>query len=136
MQSDEPAQMERDHRLEFVAEVLTWLWGGIALVAVGCFFGSILSLIYEIFFWLRYGFWLGFEFGRLLYWAGANLPIVNWVGVQKVLVWVSEWPLWAGLIVSGILVGLIGAAFGRVVAKVWESARPEWKSARVKSKSI
>jgi hypothetical protein len=137
MQSDEQAKLERELRLGFLASALAWLWGIIVLLGVACFLAGILSLVYETFFWLRYGFWLELEFEYLFYWARLAPPVVSWVGIQKIIIAVLRWPLWAGLVVSGLSIGLVAVAFGRFTTRFmirWENAYRELENAKIESK--
>ncbi len=80
-----------------------WAIGFLALL--GCS-GIVL---YEVFVWLREGYWPVVDLESTLWALGWTSPRVSWIGVQKVIGYVLTISLWKGLLAVAVLSGLSGA---------------------------
>jgi hypothetical protein len=68
---------------------------------------------YQCLSWLRYGSWMPLELWRTWVWLGGQWPIVvEWLGIQKIIVWVFDTALSFDAIVIGIVLTLVGVRLG------------------------
>jgi len=70
---------------------------------------SLLSLGYEVFFWLKNGEWPHLIFYAVFWWLDLDLlTAVNkleWQGIKKIIFWFFELPLSVGFLGSGAVLG-------------------------------
>ncbi|MGY2987754.1 hypothetical protein [Bradyrhizobium sp. USDA 4508] len=64
-------------------------WIGIAFVLLA------LSLpAYQSFLWLQTGAWTPLPISQGMQFLGWRLPSTDWIGLQKILAWLLDLPLW------------------------------------------
>lgn len=49
-----------------------------------------LILIWQVFVWLRYGYWQPVTVWSLMLQAGLDIPEVRWFGIQKMILWTAD----------------------------------------------
>lgn len=49
---------------------------------------------YQAFLWLQVGYWTPLPLSMVIQFLGWHLPSTDWVGVQKIITWLSDLPLW------------------------------------------
>jgi len=52
--------------------------------------------------WLQFGVWPDWPVLRVLYYFDINPPIIDWIGLQKLVYWVLGCPAWAVCLGAGI----------------------------------
>jgi hypothetical protein len=67
-------------------------------------FGSLAILFGQILFWLRYGEWFPLTPLDALIWLNLPVPHSSWGGIEKMIVWVLEWPLALFVFLLGVLI--------------------------------
>jgi hypothetical protein len=60
-------------------------------------------LVYQLFLWLKYGFWMPREFREAWDMFGVGYWRPNWGGVNQIVEWLRTCPLTGGLITIGII---------------------------------
>lgn len=83
-------------------------WIFVALMAV-----IVLMIGYQGLGWLQYGYWTPMPISSAVAYLGWRYPHVEWVGVQRIIDWLMDLPLW---VVPGFL------AFG--AHSEWERSKP------------
>ena len=85
--------------------------GGGALLAA-----SVLS--YQIYTWLKFGFWQTLTVSDGLNYLTIHIPTSSWVGVQKIIDWLLySWPLSLGIFVFTIALVWLTSALGTDAAR-------------------
>lgn len=110
--SDDPEIKSNDSKLArpVIAELhdkVIDILGGI--FCIGFFVSILVSVGYEIFFWLKNGEWPHLRFYALFVWLNLDplTPVnsIEWQGIKKILLWCLELPLCVGLIGLGAVFG-------------------------------
>jgi len=79
--------------------VLIWL---IAAVGGFCLFG------YQCLHWLKAGTWPAYEGGDAFLYFGMDPNRITWVGLRKIVLWLTQLPLSAWLMIApGIILGAV-----------------------------
>jgi uncharacterized protein (DUF2235 family) len=87
-----------------VNSVTRWLCMAIRGVSLALFAASTLVVLAQTIWWLRYGTSAAWKLVVLWDWAESPHPHANWVGVDKILWWILERPLWIALAVVGAVI--------------------------------
>ena len=72
--------------------------------------GSLLIPAWQGYMWLRYGAWPEVPLWIVWNWSGLPFPQINWVGIEKILVWVLGQPTSVVSFLIGIILAGIGSA--------------------------
>jgi hypothetical protein len=84
---------------------------GLILIVVGSCLVLIFPtvLLYQIYFWLKYGHWTAMTLWDAYLWTELTFPSTSWVGVDKVTSWIFGFPLSLTAAVIGPIIIGIGA---------------------------
>jgi hypothetical protein len=73
-------------------------------------------LVWQVFRWLKDGYWTPITLENGIIWAGGSRPAFTWGGVQRISDWSMDLPL------SAVVFFAVLIAFGIVVS--WADSRP------------
>jgi hypothetical protein len=65
---------------------------GVLLILAGLLV-PLCVLGYQSYFWLKFGDWLPLPVGNILFSLGVALPQSEWLGAQKIVNWLLDFPL-------------------------------------------
>jgi hypothetical protein len=104
--------------MEYASDVKADIWASRAVIVVGLlvFLCGIGFLGVDCLNWLRTGDWSATSIWTAWIWIGGPYPIIEWRGVQKIVLWLMDLPLSAVLILAGLLI-MWGA--GRANRQAW-----------------
>jgi len=86
---------------------------GLLMAGIYIAFGSLLIPLCQAYVWLRYGGWPELPLELTWQWLGWPFPSAEWVGVEKMLLWLFRQPTTGVVFVIGIIVGFGGAWVGK-----------------------
>jgi hypothetical protein len=112
--SDHRDRTVAQHRVSSAKETAAfyrWLSGAAAFAAGVSILGGLVTLTLEAVRWLKFGFGPDWRFGLAWQAVGIGHPVVTWVGVQKIIDGLIDWPLWAGFLLMAVLFGLVAGWF-------------------------
>ena len=96
--------------IRFVDRLVLWVACALELGAIG-------TLMWQVYVWLREGYWLGLSVEEALSWLGVKpsyLTVEGWVGVSKIVnatfMWVFDLALPMGCFLSGLIMAFIAGA--------------------------
>ena len=92
---------------------------GAGIMAIGAcaIIGSPAIVLWQAFQWLKYGIWSDVLIRDACQWAGLEVWPTEWLGVNRIINWILDEPLWLGLLSVGLLIAWSGIG----IAKVLES---------------
>jgi hypothetical protein len=91
-----------------IDSIAVWFGNGVLVGGILIFGLGIVVLGFQLFSWLKHGHWLPLQLGLAYTWLGLPMPSLSWFGVQKIVNWIFESSLSAGLMVCGLIVIFFG----------------------------
>lgn len=87
-------------------EIEGWV-GGIGALS---FLAGATTFCYQLYLWLKLGEWVPLPISTVFTWVGIDYSLLTsdqWLGLQKIIVWVLDLPMFLMLPLFGIAIGYI-----------------------------
>lgn len=107
----DPKELPEDKKEQDVRKRVASIAGHIiALCGILCVTGGFVIIIYQFYYWLKIGKWLPIPFSAILS-KVISLNFLNqleWKGVSRLLIWVTNQSSFLILIICGSIITIIG----------------------------